>query len=155
MLAHERHVQAVAFSIHSSIHLFAGYRVLEAHAVAVPRIHSVVVVGFVLDYWVVPAIADQDSFEINVVRALERAGVDEFVLLDDVSVLISLHGTGRARGRILLIEHGSVMSTIALSRKMKARARVLWKCSHEPLERFPHAWCSIPGRICRVCWTWI
>jgi hypothetical protein len=74
--AFHRHVVAVSVAVHSVIHLPPGDGILEFDVVGVARVDGEVVVGRVLDQWIVPAVADEDGFEIDVVGTGELTAVD-------------------------------------------------------------------------------
>jgi hypothetical protein len=48
----------------------------------------------------------------------------------------------------ILVENWPIVSTITLSRKMKAVSRVLLECTHEPLQSPVEIRSCIGGRIC-------
>ena len=99
---------------------------------------TVVIVGRVLDERVVPAVADEDGLEFDVVGSWELAGGDEGVLGFDVPVLVSL-SFGLVLWRYSLIEHRPIMPAVALGGEIEPLSGILRHCTHETLQRPPHA----------------
>ena len=107
---------------------------------------TVVVVGCVLDKRVVPSVADENGLEFDVVGSWELAGGDESVLGFDVPVLVSL-SFGLLIWLYSLIEYRPIMPAVALGGEIESMSGILRHCTHEALQRPPHAGCGIYRRI--------
>ena len=134
------------------MHLLPCDWVLERNVVGVAGRDGVVVVCLVLSDRIVPAIANQNCFELDLLCTRELPCVYQNVLLLDVP------GFVRTKCSLvlylifnLLVEHRSVMAAIALRCKVEPISGVLWEGAHETLQSPPEARCRVLCRVGRVC----
>lgn len=118
------HVVAIARSVHIVIHSRLRALVERQVVVRVSWEDGEVVVRCVLYKWIVPAIANEQALEVDVLGSRKLSLLDQLVLGFEVGV-----------------EDRSVVSTIALCGEVEVVAGILWESTHEALESLPHARC--------------
>ena len=87
--------------------------------------YRVVVVCLILDQWVIPAIANQDTHKRN--------------------VMCSLNVFGILRLKIFVV-YWSIMPPVAFCREIETVSGILWESAHKALQGFPEVRCSLRCR---------
>lgn len=132
-VAVDGHVVAIARSVHIVIHSRLRALVERRVVVRVSWEDGEVVVRCVLHKWIIPAIANEQTLEVDVLGSRELSLLDQLILGFEIGV-----------------EDRSIVSTIAFCGEVEVVARVLWEGAHESLECLPHARSCSDSGVSRV-----